>query len=99
MTARDVDRSPSALYWAGQPPEGWEIRPLKAVASCLDGRRIPIAAELRRPGPYPYWGANGIQDHVDRFLFNEKLVLLGEDGAPFFESTKDVAFAVSGPIW
>ena len=72
---------------------------MKALVACLDGQRVPVAASLREPGPYPYWGANGIQDWVDRFLFNEQLVLLGEDGAPFFEPTKDVAFVVSGPVW
>jgi type I restriction enzyme S subunit len=50
-------------------------------------------------GDYPYWGANSIVDYVDRWLFDEELVLLGEDGAPFFDRTKSVAFHVSGKIW
>jgi type I restriction enzyme S subunit len=50
-------------------------------------------------GQYPYWGANCVLDHVDKWLFDEDLVLLGEDGAPFFDRTKDVAFFVSGRIW
>ena len=50
-------------------------------------------------GDYPYWGANSIVDYIDQWLFNEELVLLGEDGAPFFERSKPVAFRVSGKIW
>lgn len=50
-------------------------------------------------GDYPYWGANAIVDHVDRWLFDEELILLGEDGAPFFDKDKPVAFLVNGKIW
>ena len=51
------------------------------------------------PGEYPYWGANGVVDAVGEFLFNEELVLLGEDGAPFDDPLRDVAFHVEEPIW
>ena len=50
-------------------------------------------------GDYPYWGANSIVDHVDDWLFDEELVLVGEDGAPFFDENKPVAFRVTGRIW
>jgi len=50
-------------------------------------------------GEHPYWGANGIVDYLSDWLFDEELVLLGEDGAPFFERFKDVAFFVTGKIW
>ena len=50
-------------------------------------------------GEFPYWGANSIVDYVDGWLFDEDLVLLGEDGAPFFDRNRDVAFAVNGKIW
>ena len=92
---------PSGVEWLGDVPEGWEVKPLGYVTRCLDGRRIPVNSEERadRPGEYPYWGANGILDHLDGWLFDEPLVLLGEDGAPFFDSRKQVAFAVEGKIW
>jgi type I restriction enzyme, S subunit len=51
------------------------------------------------PGDVPYWGASGIIDHVGSAIFDEPLVLLGEDGAPFFEPGKDVAFLLDGPAW
>ena len=79
------------------PPEV----PLRHLVTCLDGRRIPLNASERaeKPGDVPYWGAGGVLDQVDRPLFSETLVLLGEDGAPFFEPGKDVAHLVRGPVW
>ena len=50
-------------------------------------------------GSIPYWGANGVVDFVDREIFDEELVLLGEDGAPFDVAHRDVAFLVNEPVW
>ena len=82
-------------------PNGWGTIQLRHASSCLDGRRIPLNVEQRsrRQGEYPYWGANGIVDFIDEYLFDESLVLVGEDGAPFFDSTRPVAFFVTGKIW
>lgn len=79
----------------------WETVPLRRLVDCLDGRRIPLNREERSTmqGEVPYWGAGGILDHVSRALFNEPLVLLGEDGAPFFVPGKDVAYYIDGPAW
>ncbi len=102
--ARRVSK-PEALHagveWLGEVPEHWEVRRLSSVIDCLDGKRIPLNGEERadRQGDYPYWGANGVLDHLDDWLFDEPLVLLGEDGAPFFAQNKRVAFSVSGRIW
>ncbi len=52
-----------------------------------------------RQGPYPYWGANTIQDHVDDWLFDGPHVLVGEDGAPFFVDDRDVAWVAEGRFW
>jgi type I restriction enzyme S subunit len=82
-------------------PEGWGATPVRYASTCLDGRRVPLNVEerSRRQGEYPYWGANGVVDSVDDHLFDEPLVLLGEDGAPFFDKAKPVAFSVTGKIW
>ncbi len=74
---------------------------LRRVVRCLDGKRIPLNQEERSSmsGPIPYWGANGVVDWIDDYLFDEDLVLLGEDGAPFGDSGKDVAFRVTGRVW
>ena len=50
-------------------------------------------------GDIPYWGANGIVDEVSDFLFDEELVLLGEDGAPFDDPSRSVAFFIEGKVW
>lgn len=85
----------------GLIPSRWIISKVRYLTECLDGKRIPLNATERgeMPGPYPYWGANGVVDYVGEWLFDEDLVLIGEDGAPFFESNKDVAFNVSGKVW
>ncbi|TCT89284.1 type I restriction enzyme S subunit [Gibbsiella quercinecans] len=85
----------------GVIPTHWELKKLKHLTKCLDGSRIPLNATQRgeMQGVIPYWGANNIVDYVNAYLFDEELVLLGEDGAPFFDKNKDVAFHITGKIW
>lgn len=71
---------------------------LGEVVDILDSRRRPITKSDRVSGPYPYYGATGVLDHVHEFLFDEPLVLIGEDGAKW-ESGDKTAFAVSGKTW
>ena len=82
-------------------PDRWGTTQLRYASTCVDGRRVPLNVEQRsrRQGEYPYWGANGVVDSIDEYLFDEPLVLIGEDGAPFFDSTRPVAFFVTGKIW
>jgi type I restriction enzyme, S subunit len=47
----------------------------------------------------PYYGATGQVGTIDDFLFDEELVLLGEDGAPFLDNTKDKAYMIRGKAW
>ncbi len=74
---------------------------LRWMTQNLDRIRIPLNGTERdeRKGDVPYWGANRIVDYVDEALIDERVVLIGEDGAPFFERDKDVAFVSEGPIW
>ncbi len=80
---------------------GWAALQLRRIADCWDHLRIPLNAVERgsRPGQIPYWGANKVQDYVDAALVDDDVVLLGEDGAPFFDRLRDVAFRVNEPIW
>ena len=91
----------SGVEWLGKIPKHWGLTRIKFITQCLDGIRIPLNAQERgdMQGYIPYWGANKVVDYINDFLFDEDLVLLGEDGAPFFDKTKDVAFNVSGKIW
>jgi len=91
----------SGVEWLGRVPAHWEVVALRYLADCCDGKRVPLNAGERaeRPGTVPYWGANAIMGYVDQAIFDEELVLLGEDGAPFFDRTRPVAFRSLGPVW
>jgi type I restriction enzyme S subunit len=65
----------------------------------LDHIRRPITASEREPGPYPYYGANGQQDSVAKYLFDEPLILLAEDGGHFDDPARGVAYGVTGKCW
>lgn len=69
------------------------------VCEILDNRRVPITASKREAGPYPYYGANGIQDYVADYIFDDELVLLAEDGGNFGSKEKPIAYRVSGKCW
>ena len=79
-------------------PQSWEWVRLGAICEILDSKRKPVAKSKRKPGPYPYYGATCIQDFVSDFIFDEPLVLLGEDGAKWGKGDKS-AFCVDGKIW
>ena len=69
------------------------------ICEILDSRRIPITSSERKPGPYPYYGANGVQDYVADFIFDDELVLLAEDGGNFGSKEKPIAYRISGKCW
>ena len=89
----------SGIEWIGEIPKEWKVARLKNLIQCLDSKRIPMEASQRKKGTYPYWGAGSIMDYVDDFIFDEELVLLGEDGAPFFDRKRNVAFYVNEKVW
>jgi len=76
----------------------WDVHPLGDLIDVLDSKRKPITKSDRVSGPYPYYGATGILDHVEDYLFDERLVLLGEDCAKW-ESGQNSAFIVEGKYW
>lgn len=77
---------------------GWEIKKLGEVCDILDSQRIPITKNQRIKGPYPYYGACGVLDYVSDYIFNEKLVLLGEDGAKWGPGEQS-AYMITGKTW
>ncbi len=82
-------------------PAGWIDLSLEDVAEIHDNLREPVNSSERakRPGSYPYYGATGQVGWIDDFRQDGEYVLLGEDGAPFFEPTKEKAYLVSGKCW
>ena len=79
--------------------EAWEQRKLGEVVEFLDTIRKPLEGAKRISGPYPYYGASGIVDYVDGYLFDEELVLLSEDGANITDRNYPVCFLASGKYW
>lgn len=76
----------------------WESKALGDLCEILDSQRKPITKRNRTNGEYPYYGATGIVDHVSEFIFDEPLVLVGEDGAKW-ASGENTAFHVEGKCW
>lgn len=76
----------------------WQIKKLGEVCDILDNLRKPVTARDRKAGDFPYYGATGIQDYVDSYIFDESLVLVGEDGARW-DAGDNTAFAISGKTW
>jgi type I restriction enzyme M protein len=76
----------------------WPMVRVEDVVEVLDSLRRPVKEADRRPGPFPYYGAMGIVDYVDEYLFDEELVLVGEDGAKWGPH-EGKAFVVRGKIW
>jgi type I restriction enzyme M protein len=68
------------------------------IVEVLDNLRRPITKSDRKEGIYPYYGATGILDYVDDFIFDERLVLVGEDGAKWNTGDK-TAFIAEGKYW
>lgn len=66
----------------GMIPEGWEVKKLGDLVENHDRKRKPISKMLRdkMEKKYPYYGANGVIDYVDEYIFNGKYLLVGEDG-------------------
>lgn len=76
----------------------WQQQPLNSLCVVLNNRRQPVSSADRKAGGYPYYGASGIVDHINDYIFDERLLLVGEDGAKWgaFEPT---AFLVEGRYW
>jgi len=87
---------------SGKPFDGdWETAPLKKCVTFLNGIRKPIKKEDRADiqGEYPYYGATGVIDYVNDYLFDDELILLGEDGENILSRALPHVFTISGKSW
>ena len=86
---------------AGLIPVDWNAHRLGDLVSFLDGRRRPVKdgdrAKMR--GSIPYYGASGIVDYVNDYLFDDDLILLGEDGENILSRNCRLAFRIAGRAW
>ncbi len=85
----------------GEIPEDWEIVALADAVEFWDGKRKPVKAtdRAKMKGLYPYYGASGIVDYVNDYLFDDDLIPLGEDGENILSRNQKLAFIISGKTW
>lgn len=97
----DAPMKDSGVEWLGEVPEHWLVSSLKFIYKNLDYKRIPLSAEERgsKQGDYPYYGASGIIDSIDDYLFSTDHVLVGEDGANLVMRSTPIAFVATGQYW
>lgn len=95
-----LDAHMALEYTASLANDGLE-RPLGEVAQFHNRRRVPLSARERdqRPGDVPYYGASGVFGTVDEAIFNERLVLVGEDGSVINADGTPVIQYIWGPAW
>lgn len=98
-TAKAEFKAELKEVFEGLKSGGVEMWRIGDVCVNLDSRRIPITKADRKPGEYPYYGASGIVDSVDNYIFDGDYLLVSEDGANLLARTTPIAFSVSGKIW
>lgn len=81
-----------------QNSDSWSHTTVGEATECLDRLRRPITRADRKPGAVPYYGASTIVDYVSDFIFDEPLVLVGEDGAKW-GAGEPTAFRIDGKTW
>ncbi len=97
----DAPMKSSGVEWLGDVPAHWEVGPVKRWLKSRSPERVPLSTEERgrRQGEYPYFGASGIIDYVDDYLFDDTLVLVSEDGANLLNRSTPIAFTATGRYW
>ncbi len=91
----------------GNIPDGWQKKKLGECVDILDNQRIPLNSQDREnrikdkdvSTLYPYYGATQQTGYIDDYIFDEELVLLGEDGVMFYDKDKPKAYLISGKTW
>ena len=80
-------------------PMRWKVSFISELCENLDKMRIPITSNSRVSGNIPYYGASGIVDYVQDYIFDETLLLVSEDGANLLARVTPIAFEVNGKSW
>jgi len=98
----DAPMKDSGIEWLGKVPEHWEVKRLKYVIALFDHKRVPLSGEERGKMTnkiYDYYGASGIIDRVDNYIFDGEYILIGEDGANLLARNSPLAFKAIGKFW
>lgn len=82
-------------------PEGWGVKCLGEVSICHDSRRVPLSSKDRenKNGIIPYYGATGIMDYIDDFIFEGDYILMAEDGSVMTSEGKPILQRITGKTW
>jgi len=85
----------------GSIPKGWEVKRLDDLADILNSRRVPLSTRERstRKGEYPYYGASGIIDYIDDYIFEGEHVIVSEDGENLRSRKTPIAFRAVDKFW
>ena len=97
-----VPLKPSGIPWLGDIPTNWEVSRVKNQFRCLNTKRIPLNAVERgamTTRVYDYYGASGVIDKVDDYLFDDELLLIAEDGANLVLRNLPLAIIARGRFW
>lgn len=97
-----VPLKPSGVPWLGEIPAHWEVSRVKNEFRCLNTQRIPLNAVERgymTSRKYEYYGASGVIDKVDDYLFDDELLLIAEDGANLVLRNLPLAIIARGRFW
>jgi type I restriction enzyme S subunit len=98
----DAPMKDSGIPWFGQIPRHWKVGPVKRFLDSFDHIRVPLSSEERgrmTSRDYDYYGASGIIDKVESYIFEGDYILLGEDGANLLTRSTALAFKASGKFW
>jgi type I restriction enzyme S subunit len=83
--------------------EKWEIKSIEEICNIRDNKRVPLnkkEREEKKPGNIPYYGATGVMDYINDYIFDGEYILLAEDGGPFEEyMEKPIAKKAEGKFW
>jgi type I restriction enzyme S subunit len=98
----NVPLKPSGIPWLGDIPQHWEVSRVKNEFRCLNTRRVPLNSVQRGRmtlRAYDYYGASGVIDKVDDYLFDGELLLIAEDGANLVLRNLPLAIIAKGKFW
>ncbi len=93
---------PSGVEWLGEVPAYWKLARIKTEFECLNHRRLPLSSTERGTmtiREYDYYGASGVIDKVDDYLFQDDLILIAEDGANLVLRNLPLAIVARGKYW
>ena len=98
---KNVPLKDSGIEWIGEIPEHWTLKRIKNICDNLDYLREPISAEHRsRNNPiYDYYGASGVIDKIDFYNVDDKVLLIGEDGANLVMRNLPLVYKANGKFW